>query len=128
MRFLALAAFLAAATWAAVASGPAPSAAQTQTAPNITGRYKVTGQVLQVNMVLVQTGTSVTGHYLNHTGTVTGRMATPTQLDARFHDQRGSGWFTANFTPDGMSFSGPWGWQSKPATGHITGVREAASN
>ncbi|HMD02182.1 MAG TPA: hypothetical protein VKG44_04370 [Candidatus Baltobacteraceae bacterium] len=118
--FLSIAIFAGAA--AAWLTGSASTVAQTAAPLDVSGKYEVIGQVFGGVVTFKQKGTAVTGSYAPD-GSLTGKMGTPTRLDGKFQDQRGVGWFTANFTPDGSSFSGPWGWGGKPPSGHITGKR-----
>ncbi len=123
--------FMFLAFWGIVGSasllGSGPSLAQTAAPLDVSGKYEVVGKILGVTVTFVQKGTAVTGTYEGE-GTITGKMATPTRLEGRFSDQRGTGWFTANFTPDGSTFSGPWGWAGKPPIGHINGKRVKATS
>ncbi len=103
--------------------GPAVRA---QSGVNAAGNWTVTasGEILATGRVRIeQQDTTIAGTY-GSTGRIDGKFEPGTlQVDANWHDARGSGWMTIVFAADGSGFSGEWGRPGSKPSGRFVASR-----
>jgi small-conductance mechanosensitive channel len=74
-----------------------------------TGTWETRWRNGGANLFLEQSGTSVTGTFPFHEGTIEGRAIKPTALEGRWFDVNGQGTFSFTMAADGQSFLGRFG-------------------
>jgi hypothetical protein len=99
-----------------------------QAAPvNATGKWKA--QVTSSNglssgtLTLNQVGTTVIGKGIGGMNTIKGTMVTDTEMNGTFDGPQGAGWLTVEFSADGKSFQGTWGFHGKKSSGSFIAKR-----